>query len=259
MKANWQSDLINKMVDMKTIEVAIEEKTFDKKERTIKHWISRSTLDRGKDIVLPKALDETNYRKNPIVLFNHDVYYPIANNRWINSENDGALALTAFGTTMFADDIYTLNVERILNGWSVGFIPKTWEFDEENRVTKFSLVDLLEYSSVSLPMNQDAVTEGLKMVKSFEAQQALTKQIESIEIMKRLEEYDRRFEDMQKLLKEREENAYIEDLEKAEKRILEIDNELKEIKRQLSVGTLGKFSAKEVATSISKKLSGDVS
>src|SRR3990170_2018430 len=124
MDKKAQEILSQKMLEMKSVTLSQESKSVDKKEITIKHWISKSVIDRGGDSVLPDAFDTTNYEKNRIVLFNHNIYMPIANNLWLQTESDGKLALTHFATTPFADDIYQLNVEKVLNAWSVGFVPK---------------------------------------------------------------------------------------------------------------------------------------
>jgi len=238
--------------------IEIEQKELDPKERSIKHYISKKSIDRGGDVVLPDSIDDKNYKKNPIVLFNHNKDYPIGKSLWRKSDDNGVLAKTQFGTTPFADDIYQLNKEGILNGWSIGFIPRTWEFDEKKKVTTFTDIELLEYSSVSVPMNQDAVTEGLKMCKTFEVKELLNKQIEDTKMIKEFESFKKELGELRELIKQRDElmgKDYLEDLEKAEKKILELEQEIKNIKTKLSVGTLDKKAfVKEVS-----KLVRDVS
>src|SRR3989304_5446049 len=164
-------------MDKSFLTIEHQEKKIDVQERSITHYISKKSVDRIGDIVLPDSIDDKNYKKNPIVLFNHHGDLPIGKSLWRKPDLDGVLAKTQFGTTPTADDVYQLNKEGILNGWSIGFIPRKWEFNEKDKVTTFTDIELLEYSSVSVPMNQDAVSEGLKMVKSAEIKEILNKQI----------------------------------------------------------------------------------
>lgn len=163
---------------METVYQVIEgvEKSLDSKKRTITSYVSKKTIDRVRDIVNPEGLDETSYRKNPVVLFNHNYDIPVGTNLWLKSNTEGVLGLTRFGSTLQADDVYILNAEGILNAWSIGFIPKAWDFDQENKITTFNKWELLEYSSVSVPANPDAVTEARGMVKSAEVKNYFEKE-----------------------------------------------------------------------------------
>jgi hypothetical protein len=177
---------------------------------------------------------------------------------WRKSDGDGVLAKTQFANTPFADDVYQLNKEGVLNAWSIGFIPRKWEFDEKGKITTFTDIELLEYSSVSVPMNQDAVTEGIKMCKTFEVKELLNKQIEESKMTQEILSFKKELKDLKDLVNERSEllsKDYLEDLEKAERRILELEKEIKLIKDKLSVGTLDKKAFIKEVTS----LIGDVS
>lgn len=246
-------------MDETYLTIEVQEKKIDTKERSVTHYISKKSLDRGGDIVLPDSIKDENYKKNPIVLFNHNSNYPIGKSLWRKSEEEGVLAKTQFGSTPFADDIYQLNKEGVLNAWSIGFIPKKWDFDQEAKITTFTEIELLEYSSVSIPMNQDAVTEALKMVKSNSVKEILTNQIEGSKLKTQIESFTKELNEIKELYNKLSaliNQDHLEDLEKAEKEILEIREEIKELKKTLSVGTLGKD---ELVDSITKRLSGKVS
>lgn len=240
--------------------IQVLEKEVNVKERSVTHYISKKTLDRGKDIVLPDSIDDKNYAKNPIVLFNHNGNVPVGRSMWRKPDDDGVLAKTQFGTTPMADDIYQLNKEGILNAWSIGFMPKKWDFDEETHITTYTDIELLEYSSVSVPMNQDAVTEGLKMVKSFEVKELFEKQIEENEVKDRLNSFDKELKELRDLynkLSEMTNSNYIEDLEEAEKQILELKQAINLIKNNLSVETLGSRKVfDEILENLPEKLAG---
>jgi HK97 family phage prohead protease len=246
-------------MDKSFLTVECQEKKLDVNERSVTHYISKKTLDRGGDIVLPDSIDDKNYKKNPIVLFNHNGDLPVGKSLWRKSDGDGVLAKTQFATTPLADDVYQLNKEGVLNAWSIGFIPRKWEFNEKDRVTTFTDIELLEYSSVSVPMNQDAVTEALKMVKTIEVKEVLNKQIEETKMIQEIQSFKKELKDLRDLynqLLELTSKTELEDLEKAERKILELEKEIQLIKEKLSVGTLDKkaFVKETVA-----KLVGDVS
>ena len=253
----WQENLQSKVLEMQTRVYSSEAKEFDRNERSVKHWISKKTEDRGLDVVNPDAFDTKNYKKNPIVLFNHHPFYPLGTSMWLKKENDGMLAKTKFATTPFADDIYQLNVEKVLNAWSIGFIPRKWDFDEKNKITTFTDIELLEYANVSIPMNQDAVTEGLKMVKSQLVKNILTEAKENIDIkialggiQVEIKELKDLYDDIERLSKRDD----LKDIERLEKEILE----LKQLVNKLAAGSSGndKFF-KELLKEVSGDVSGD--
>ena len=49
-----------------------EVKAVNEEEREVLHLISTKARDRAGDIVNPKGLDLKNFKKNPVVLVNHD-------------------------------------------------------------------------------------------------------------------------------------------------------------------------------------------
>lgn len=225
-------------METKTLTIDSEEKEFDRSKRSITHWISKKSVDRGGDIVLPEGIKTNNYKKNPIVLFNHHPFYPIAHNGWLKTKDDGKLAFTEFSTTPFADDIFQLNVEKVLNGWSIGFIPNKWDFDEKSKTTTFTDIELLEYSSVSLPMNQDAVTEGLKMVKSDVVKNILSEARENFEIksiVNSLKDEIKSLKENYGALKEHSDSSILKDVEKLEVEMLEFKNQINRILKSMEI------------------------
>lgn len=246
--------------DLVTKDFEILEKSVDDAERSIKQYISTTTLDRGKDIMLPKGLDETNYRKNPVVLFNHNKDLVIGRNLWLKKESDGVLAKTQFANTPFADDIYILNKEGCLNAWSIGFMPRKWDFDQEKGITTYTDWELLEYSSVSVPMNQDAVNTAKAMVKSDMAKNLFEKQEMTVEIKNLLLSFPKDIERLDSLIKELdakiEDKDWYESMETVERKIFELNEEIKELKKKLETKTLGSLG--EHKSEIEKAISGEL-
>jgi HK97 family phage prohead protease len=153
------------------------EKSFNDKERTITHYISTVTPDRFGDIVNPSGMDAENFRKNPIVLFGHSHNSRsnvIGKNIALFPDNFGVKAITKFADTPAGNDLYILNREGYLNAWSIGYIPKkikTQNSTSDKHTISYNIIDeweLLEYSSVVIPANPDALNLMLKEINSPE-------------------------------------------------------------------------------------------
>jgi HK97 family phage prohead protease len=160
-------------IKYKDIQEKMVTKEIDNDALTITHYISTSTPDRYGEIMKPDGCDFSGYRKNPVVFFGHRSRdLPIAKNEKIVIDESGVLAVTKFDTSDFAKEIFRLNAEGFLNSWSIGFVPKKMKSqrlkvnDKEQDYLCVEEWELLEYSSVPIPANPDAVNLMLKEVKS---------------------------------------------------------------------------------------------
>jgi HK97 family phage prohead protease len=160
-------------IKYKDIREKITTKEIDKNAMTITHYISTNTPDRYGEIMKPEGCDYSGYRKNPVVFFGHlSRDLPIAKNEKIIIDDSGVLAVTKFDSSDFAKEIFRLNAEGFLNSWSIGFVPKKIKSqklkinDKEQDYVCIEEWELLEYSSVPIPANPDAVNLMLKEVKS---------------------------------------------------------------------------------------------
>ncbi len=160
----------------------VTEKSFNDKDMTLTHYISTVTPDRFGDIVNPFGMDADNYRKNPIVLFGHSHHSSgnvIGKNIGLFPDEFGVKAITKFADTPVGKDLYILNREGYLNAWSIGYIPKKIKSHNSNSNDKkesYNIIDeweLLEYSSVAIPANPDAINLMLKEIKSQEVIQEI--------------------------------------------------------------------------------------
>lgn len=172
----------------------VTEKSFNDKDMTMTHYISTVTPDRFGDIVNPFGMDAENYRKNPIVLFGHSHNARgniIGKNIALFPDDFGVKAITKFADTPAGKDLYNLNKEGYLNAWSIGFIPKKTKMQSttiNDQPGTYNIIDeweLLEYSSVAIPANPDALNLMFKEIKSTEVLQEinfaiLKSEIESI-------------------------------------------------------------------------------
>jgi len=175
------------------------EKSFNDSEMTITHYISTVTPDRFGDIVNPFGMDADNYRKNPIVLFGHSHNARgnvIGKNIALYQDNFGVKAITKFADTPAGKDLYKLNKEGYLNAWSIGFIPKKTKSQSttcNNQPATYNIIDeweLLEYSSVAIPANPDALNLMFKEINSTEVLQEINYALLKIEIEKLKQEME---------------------------------------------------------------------
>lgn len=175
-----------KNLEVKTASVKSEIETH-KDERAVTHYITTPDIDWGGDVVDPKGMDSSMFDKHKTVFYNHNYDQPIASNMWHKSKDEGVLCKTRFGKTLFADDIYTLQTDGIINTWSIGWQPKmkdgkplkgAIDFDEDKNILYINKWDLVEYSVAPLAMNPSALDQVKTMVKSMEAKH-LVKDLES--------------------------------------------------------------------------------
>lgn len=149
--------------------------TEDMGNRTVRFTISKEVVDRDGDILRASGVDFTNYMKNPVFLSFHnsrefplgkvtkfwvegnsvkaDVYFPTIEELSTNPEQASEKA-------KLVDFTYNCYKTGMLNAVSVGFIPLEWiETENGYDILKW---ELLEFSAVAVPANQDAIAEAVK-------------------------------------------------------------------------------------------------
>lgn len=135
----------------------------DKDSGEIYAVASTEAEDRDGDVILNEAWDLKNYKKNPLLLWSHDIHsLPIGKVNRITNKN-GKLEFSAIFAEEdpFANRIAKLVKGHFLNAISVGYLPK--EYDKKGRT---SLAELLEISIVNVPANQEALVS--REYKSFQ-------------------------------------------------------------------------------------------
>tara|TARA_R110002051_G_scaffold319494_1_gene403640 strand:+ start:1161 stop:2024 length:864 start_codon:yes stop_codon:yes gene_type:complete len=156
-------------------EVTIEKDTKAMKPRTVTAKISTTSIDRDGEVLLPSGIDLKDFRKNPVVLLNHDQGgLPVGRALSVKRQSDGIIAEVQFAerpaghpssVEWIPDTVFNLFQQGILKAFSVGFIPlemreptdkdyKKFGDDVRNVISKWSL---LEFSVVNVPANQDAL------------------------------------------------------------------------------------------------------
>lgn len=214
---------------------------IDEENLRIRHYISTPTQDRYGDVVNPMGMVSEKFRSNPVVLFGHNNReFPIGKNLELTPSKNGVMALTQFDRkSELASEIFRLNKEGFLNSWSIGFIPiKEYYKDSTDadgkKIGSYNYIEeweLLEYSSVPIPANPDAVNLMLKDIKNNELK----------DIFKYFE-LENRFKKLE---------------EKLEKILKEPNKEIEEIKKQLTDSKLenvGTFNLEKLMITLKEKI-----
>jgi HK97 family phage prohead protease len=145
-------------------------KGVDEKARIVQHAITVRCVDRDGDVVIPTGGSFGDYLKNPAVFFNHRASdAPIGRCLELKASDNEVVAVTQFaGLDQLhpqAETIFRLVRDGFLKGWSIGFtvVQATREkvFAEQTGRT-IAQWRLLEYSSVGIPSNPEALTRMCK-------------------------------------------------------------------------------------------------
>lgn len=149
--------------------------TKDLGDRRVLFTISKEVIDRDGDILRANGCDLTNYLKNKVFLgFHNSRDFPLGKTEDIWIEADRVKAIVYFPTVeelssdpnnasekaKLCDFCYHCYKTGMLNAVSVGFIPLEWiEIEKGFDILKW---ELLEFSAVAVPANQDAIAEAVK-------------------------------------------------------------------------------------------------
>jgi HK97 family phage prohead protease len=130
--------------------------------RRIKGYANASTIDRGNEIVEPKAFKSSidKYMENPIVFYNHD--WDSAIGRVVDAKitSKGLLVDIEIGKGFEpADKVWAQIEQGILKAFSIGFRPTLMEFDPDEELLVIKDMELYEVSVVTIPMNRESLFE----------------------------------------------------------------------------------------------------
>lgn len=139
----------------------------DENDIYIEGMASTADVDRMGDIIQPEAWSKgglDNFKKNPIILFNHNYNKPIGKAVQVASTADGLYLKAKISKA--AGDVLDLIKDGILGAFSVGFRIKDADYIPETDGFKIKDAELFEVSVVSIPANQAAL---FNIAKSFES------------------------------------------------------------------------------------------
>lgn len=140
----------------------------DNKSLKIAGYANTSDKDRTGDIVLPEAWTKgvDNFRRNPILLYQHDHGKPIGRVNNIRVDKKGIFVEANVSDAAEAQHgVKTLIKDGVLKSFSVGFRVKDATYDKVSDIFYIKDLELLEISVVSVPANQNSL---FSVRKSFE-------------------------------------------------------------------------------------------
>ena len=136
---------------------------------SIRGMASTSDFDRAGDSISPDAWNKSgglnNFKKNPIILFNHDYDRPIGRATGLDVTDKG-LELEAKISKSAPAGVCDLVKDGVLGAFSVGFRVKDADYLEETDGLMIKDAELFEVSVVSVPCNQAAT---FSLAKSFDS------------------------------------------------------------------------------------------
>ena len=148
----------------------LETKGLIKKDKSLKiaGYANTTDKDRAGDIIPATAWAKgvDNYRKNPVLLYQHDHAKPIGRVDKVTVDKKGIYveaAVSEAAETLHG--VQTLISDGALKSFSVGFRVKDGHYDSESDTMSITDVELLEISIVSVPCNQESL---FSVRKNFE-------------------------------------------------------------------------------------------
>jgi HK97 family phage prohead protease len=128
--------------------------------RQVRVIASDGSIDRMGDILEPRGAELDAFRKNPIVLGQHDAAMPIARCSSIGVDGGAVVAVIDFpplGINERSDEYLALIKAGVLSAVSVGFLPIEREAIRSTGGWRYTAWELLELSCVSVPANENAL------------------------------------------------------------------------------------------------------
>ena len=149
---------------------SFETKAISKKTKSLKiaGYANTTTKDRANDIVTAEAWAKgvDNYRKNPVLLYQHKHDNPIGRVENIRVDRKGIFVEAAVSEAAEKNHgVQTLIKDGALKSFSVGFRVKDGKYNRDDDSMLITDVELLEISVVSVPCNQESL---FSIRKSFE-------------------------------------------------------------------------------------------
>jgi len=211
--------------------------TQELEERTVRFTISKEVVDRDGDILVAEGVDFSNYMKNPVFCGFHNTRdFPLGKVTKFWVEGNSVKADVYFPTieelssdlnnvsekAKLVDFTYNCYKTGMLNAVSVGFIAKSYEPIKETGGVKVLEWELLEFSAVAVPANQDAIAQACKsfgdenakgMIDPIERIKVLEGQIAEYKktMEKQAEIFDKINKDLDGILLDDEKEIIIED------------------------------------------------
>jgi HK97 family phage prohead protease/HK97 family phage major capsid protein len=144
-------------------------------------YASTADTDRVGDVIVPDAWTKgglDNFKKNPIILFNHNYSMPIG--KAIELEVDSVGLKITCVISKSAGDTYGLIKDGVLQTFSVGFMIKDADYNQTTDGYIIRDAELLEVSVVTVPCNQAATFSISKSMQNAEELAEFNKEVNAL-------------------------------------------------------------------------------
>ena len=131
----------------------------------IEGYASTNDIDRAGDVVSTKVWEKglENYLKNPIILAYHDRSKPCG--RMVEHRADSKGLWIKARISSAAEDVFKLVKDSIMTAFSIGFMIKDAEYNQDAEIFMIKEIELHEISVVPIPCNQNTL---FSLSKAFE-------------------------------------------------------------------------------------------
>ena len=131
----------------------------------IEGYASTNDIDRAGDVVSTKVWEKglENYLKNPIILAYHDRSKPCG--RMVEHRTDSKGLWIKARISSAAEDVFKLVKDSIMTAFSIGFMIKDAEYNQDAEIFMIKEIELHEISVVPIPCNQNTL---FSLSKAFE-------------------------------------------------------------------------------------------
>lgn len=169
----------------------IDVKSVSEKTLKIAGYANTSDKDRTGDVVVPDAWAKgiENFRRNPILLYQHDHGKPIGKVNSVTVDKKGIFVEASVSEAAEKQHgVKTLITDGVLKSFSVGFRVKDADYDRLNDTFYIKDVELLEISVVSVPANQNSLFSIRKSFEDETSYAEFKKQFEVEELVEKTED-----------------------------------------------------------------------
>ena len=166
---------IKKDSDSALLDAPTSGTSIDESRRCATFVISTPTPDRSEDVVVPTGVILDNYKRNPVVFYDHGfsgIQTPIGKcedeqgNLAITVTDEGIEGTCYFSDTLEGNQIFQLVTEGVVRAASINLQPKTYTIRSDDTSTgrpgmAIDEWELLEWSVVGIPDNPQAILKIL--------------------------------------------------------------------------------------------------
>lgn len=193
--------------------LTVEEKGVSKTKKGLRiaGYANTTDKDRAGDVITAAAWSKgiENYRKNPVLLYQHDHGKPIGRVEKVSVDKKG-IFVEAYVSDAAENlhGVQTLIKDGALKSFSVGFMIKDGKYDRGSDTTLITDVELHEISVVSVPCNQESLFSVRKSFESNTEYEEFKKELMASEEIEEVEEkIEIKMEDVKEELVEEEDEV----------------------------------------------------